>query len=94
VNPITGLIARRLIRVPHVSLVNLLLERSLVPELLQRACTPKRIADALARLIEEPEERRAQIEGFDEIRRKLSGDGVAPSARAADVLLGLVRRRA
>ncbi|MEE9299649.1 MAG: lipid-A-disaccharide synthase [Alphaproteobacteria bacterium] len=94
VNPITGLIARRLIRVPHVSLVNLLLERPLVPELLQQACTPERIADALARLIEEPEERRAQIEGFGEIPRKLGSDGVAPSARAAEVLLGLVRRRA
>ena len=40
VNPLTAAIARRLIRVPHVAMVNLLAGRLLVPELLQQDCRP------------------------------------------------------
>ena len=40
VNPFTAMIARRLLLVKHVAMVNLLAGREIVPELLQDDCTP------------------------------------------------------
>jgi lipid-A-disaccharide synthase len=45
-DPLTFAIARRLVRVPHVGLPNLVLGRAAFPELLQREVTIARIADA------------------------------------------------
>ncbi len=92
VNPVTGVLARRLIRVPHVALVNLLLERELVPEFLQDACTPERLAAALSRLLEDEGLCAAQAEGFAEVRRLLGGGG-SPSDRAAEVVLSVIAQR-
>ena len=41
VNPISAFMARRMIRVPHVAMVNLLAGREAVPELLQADCNPE-----------------------------------------------------
>ena len=45
VNPISAFMARRMIRVPHVAMVNLLAGRALVPELLQEDCNPRALAE-------------------------------------------------
>ena len=45
------MLARRLTRVPHVNMVNLILGRPAVPELLQEDCRADRIAAAAVRLI-------------------------------------------
>lgn len=49
--PLSYLLARLLVRVPHFSLVNLVLERSAVPELLQKEASPERIAGLAERLL-------------------------------------------
>ncbi|WP_081368899.1 lipid-A-disaccharide synthase [Granulibacter bethesdensis] len=51
VNRITAMMARRLIRVPYVAMVNLLAGREIVPELLQENCTPTKIAAVLTSLM-------------------------------------------
>ena len=61
--PLTGWLARRLIKVPHVNLVNLILGRPAVPELLQEDCHPERIAAAAARLLEDDELRESAAGG-------------------------------
>lgn len=48
VGVVTELGARAFMRTPFVALPNILLDRAAFPELLQRACTAERIADALA----------------------------------------------
>ena len=49
-SPLSAFLARRMLRVPHVALPNLILGRGCVPELLQEGCTPWAIADAAAEL--------------------------------------------
>jgi lipid-A-disaccharide synthase len=77
----TYLAARLLVRLPHVSLVNLVLEKRVAPELLQRKAEPRRVAAEAAALLRD----RRRI---DEMRRDLGrlrdrlGEGGA-SARAA-----------
>jgi lipid-A-disaccharide synthase len=51
VHPLTWRLARRLVRVPWVAMANLTLERAVVPELLQDACTGPRIAHEVSRLL-------------------------------------------
>ena len=52
VNPITAAILRRLVQVPHASLVNLLAGREVVPEFLQEACTAANLAGAMRALLD------------------------------------------
>ncbi|MCQ4161162.1 lipid-A-disaccharide synthase [Roseomonas sp. GC11] len=95
VNPLTAAIARRLIHVKYVSLVNLLADAPVIPEYLQEDCTPERLAAGLARLLEEPAAAAAQREGFARVMDGLRPPGGIPSeAAAAAVLEMLVRQGA
>jgi len=87
VNPITAAIARRLIRVPHVAMVNLLAQRRLVPELLQQDCSPARLSETLLSLLTEPSVARAQREGFAPLLQTLRPPEGSPSDAAARVVL-------
>lgn len=87
VNPLTAAIVRRLIQVPHASLVNLLAEREIVPERLQENCTPDKLAAELVRLLREPQAAAAQRAGFTEVLAKLRPPQGLPSEAAADAVL-------
>ncbi|MGH6944783.1 MAG: lipid-A-disaccharide synthase [Geminicoccaceae bacterium] len=89
--PLTAWLVRRLIRVPHVNLVNLILDRPVVPELLQEDCDPERIAAAAARLIEDDRLRQDQVAALAEAVARLGGaDQRPPSQRAAERVLELL----
>lgn len=90
VHPVTWVIVRRLATVPYVSLVNLVAERVVVPELLQGEATADRLAAEVAPLLEAGSAaREAQLEGFAEVRRRLGGPGAAARVAAlAGELLG------
>jgi len=87
VNPVTAAIVRRLIQVPHASLVNLLAEREVVPERLQEACTPAALAEALLRPMREPDVAAAQRAGFAEVLARLRPPAGVPSEAAAQAVL-------
>jgi lipid-A-disaccharide synthase len=80
-------IARAAIQVPTVILANLVLGENVVPELLQRACTPSALVDALAPLIADGPERQHQVEAFARLDAIMEVGAAAPSARAADITL-------
>jgi lipid-A-disaccharide synthase len=88
VNPVTAAIVRRLIRVPHASLVNLLAGREVVPERLQQDCTPEALAEALLRPMRDPAVAAAQRAGFAEVLARLRppGGGLPSEAAARAVL--------
>lgn len=75
---LTAWLARRLLTVPWISLVNLITGQSLVEELLQHEARAERLAAALAPLLE-PESPAAsrQREGFRLLRERLGGPGAA-----------------
>jgi len=87
VNPITAAIVRRLVKVPHASLVNLLAEREVVPERLQEACTPEALAEALLHPLREPAVAAAQRAGFAEALARLRAPAGLPSEAAAAAVL-------
>ena len=89
-NPITAVIAWRIVKVPHVAMPNIIAGRRAAPEFLQQDCTPERLAPALEGLLQDEALRRDQIESFGEIAVKLGRGGPPPSERAAEVVLRLV----
>lgn len=92
-NPITGWLIRRAIRVKQVSLVNLLAEDDVFPELLQQDCRADRLAAAVAHLLDDPSARARQANGMARAVSALRADGEAPSEKAAGVVLQVVRER-
>ncbi len=92
-NPLTEAFLDRVLKVRQVNLVNLLLGRTLVPELLGPNCTPERLAVSLAELVGNERVRAVHRQGYDEAVRRLTVDGAPPSLRAADRILELVAAR-
>ena len=92
VSPVTAFLARRLVSVDHVALVNLLSDRQVAPELLQEACTPHAIVEAVEPLLTDEAARAAQLSGFREVVARLGGVSPAPSERAAEVVLDVMNR--
>jgi lipid-A-disaccharide synthase len=82
-------VARRLVRVPFIGMVNLVAERRVAPEFVQAEVTAENLAAAVGPLLDpESAERRAQLEGIAEVRRRLGGPGAA--ARAALIARGML----
>ena len=91
VNAITAAIARRMIKVPHVAMVNLLAGHELVPELLQEDCNPEKLAKTVERLVRDKAAAQAQKDGFGAIVASLRPLGMLPSYAAADEVLAVLR---
>ncbi|MHB1304489.1 MAG: lipid-A-disaccharide synthase [Acidiphilium sp.] len=88
VNPLSAALARRMITVPHVAMVNLLAGRALVPELLQEDCAPRPLAATIATLLDDPAAAAGQRVGFSNLLAHLAPPGgEAPSMAAARAAL-------
>lgn len=79
-------IISRMLKVPYVSLPNLLAGEALVPELLQKDATVERLSEQVLMALAESEQRGAVLERFTELHRQLRGDA---GQRAADAVLSL-----
>ena len=90
VNPLTHELLRRVLKVKYAHLLNLILDRAVVPELLQRDCTPERLADAVGRLIAEPALRAEQAAACADALKQLGYGGLSPGLRAADEVLMII----
>jgi len=92
INPLSALIARRLLKVRFVHLVNLILDREAVPEFLQEACRADFLAPALEDLLRDEDRRQSQVSAYKEAIDKLSHRGASPADRAAKTVLDVIAR--
>lgn len=92
VNPITAALARRMITVPHVAMVNLLAGRGVVPELLQQDCRPDLLRDTVLRLLRDPHAAAAQRAAFRAVIASLRPPAGLPSDAAASEILDLLQQ--
>lgn len=87
---LTGILARFVINTPYVCMSNILMDKEIVPELLQENCNPEKIFEKIELLLSNRQIRKEQIEGLSEVVKMLGRSNAKPSEIAADTLLGLV----
>jgi lipid-A-disaccharide synthase len=85
---LTYALARRLVRVPHIGMVNLIAEDRICPEFIQAAARPEALADALAPLLEDGPERARMLAGLDRVVAALGPGG--SDTRAAEEIAALL----
>ncbi len=85
---LTWVLARRLVRVDHVALANLVAGRRVVSEVLQSELTADRLVAEVEPLLVDGARRQEVLAGLDEIRGRLGEPGAA--ARVAEMALGLL----
>ncbi|MFA5112422.1 MAG: lipid-A-disaccharide synthase, partial [Desulfobaccales bacterium] len=91
VAPFTFAVGRRLIKVEHVGMANLLAGERMFPELIQDDFTPANLAREVLNLIADPERLAAVRRGLARVISRLGGPGA--SRRAAQVAWELLRSR-
>jgi lipid-A-disaccharide synthase len=84
---------RLLLNVPSVILANLVLGENVVPEFLQRDCTPARLADALLPLLSDTPERQRQTQAFARLDTIMEVGSGNPSDRGATIVLDIVNQQ-
>ena len=82
ISALTYALVKRKIKVPYVGLPNVLLNRGVVPELLQQKATPEQLAAAVLHWYRHPEEVAALEAEFTELHRMLQKDTAAEAAQA------------
>jgi lipid-A-disaccharide synthase len=93
VDPIARPVAKLIVRVKSIVLANLVIGENVVPEFLNEAASPERLAEEAIRLLDDTAERRRQVAAFERLDDAMSLGTETPSGRAADAVLDLIRSR-
>ena len=72
VSPVSWNLGRWLVDVPHLTMVNLIAGRRLVPELMQNECTASNLANAALRIFDDGTARNEMMEGLSAVSAKLA----------------------
>lgn len=89
-SPISYAIAKRVIKVKYISLVNLIMDKPVVTELIQDQLTPDNLKKELESLLYDPKRRERLANDYKELWEILSKGGHA-SAKAAISIVNIVR---
>ena len=92
-NPISYLIARNVVEVEHIGLVNLIAGERVAPEFVQDDATPASLAKALAALVRDGPEREKHLASLRNVKQKLAGDARGAAVHVADIAAELLARR-
>lgn len=79
-NKISYLIAKNLIKVKYISLVNLIMDKPVVKELIQNDLTPENVEAELKQLLTNHKVQRQLLDDYEDLRYKLGNAGASNSA--------------
>lgn len=82
-------IAKRLIKVKYISLVNLIMDKEVVKELIQNDFTEPQLVEELKSLLESPKRQKQLLEAIDSLKNKLGNTGA--SAKAAEEVIQMIK---
>lgn len=87
---ITFQIARRVIKLKNVGLVNIVAGKEIVPEFLQKNMTPENLAGYCSEMLQNKQSQNAVVAALSEVRHRLGNRGA--SVRAAELIHELLER--
>lgn len=76
-NPLTYRLARALIRVPAIGMVNLIRGKTVMPELIQEEATPAKMASLASEILSKPETLTMMKSELDQVRERLGIPGAS-----------------
>jgi lipid-A-disaccharide synthase len=85
-------IVMRFVTVQSVILANLVVGENVIPEFVQDDCTADKLTGALGEVLSDTPTRRRQTDAFARIDDIMSTGSQSPSVRAADIVLGMLRK--
>ena len=88
VSYLSHIIAKMIITVEHISLVNLIAEKQVVPELIQDRANAETISDTVTGIIDDPQRMNQMKSEFNKVREALGKPGA--SDRVADIALNMI----
>jgi len=95
VSPLTYLLGKPRVKVPHFAMVNLIAEEEVVPELVQRDFTAENIVARMKEIIPDGHARSRMLDGLARVRERLRGPAqeraMHTADRAAEIILALAR---
>jgi lipid-A-disaccharide synthase len=95
VSPLTYLLGRSRVKVPHFAMVNLIAGKEIVPELVQGDFTAEKVVARLSEVVADGELRNQMIAGLASVRALLRGpnpDLLHPAERAAEAIMTMLKR--
>jgi lipid-A-disaccharide synthase len=91
VSSFTAWVFKRMVTSKYVNLVNILLQKPIVPELLQENCTPENLWHAVTHVLDNPDAAQAQRYALQNVQQMLLPRGAStPAYAAAQVVLGQI----
>jgi len=87
--PLSFAVAKRLVKIAHVSLVNIVAEQAVVKEFLQDEATADKIGNEILRILDCPEYRDTIRQGLSLVKKKIGSPGC--SARVAQMASAMSR---
>jgi lipid-A-disaccharide synthase len=86
---LTYLLARLLVRIDHIGMVNIIAAKRIVPELVQSQFTAERLVQESRALLNDPEKYGKAVEELAQLRAKLGKPGAAE--RVADLAFSMIQ---
>jgi lipid-A-disaccharide synthase len=81
---LTYWLGKKLVKISHIGLVNIIAKRTVCPELIQQDASPEAMAAQTAKLMANTPERKAMLAGYAEVRQLLGAKKAAQNV--ADIL--------
>lgn len=88
-SPVTWFVARRLVKIPYISLVNIISCKPVIPELLQHEATPQEICGQAYNLLTSAKRRQEMKKDFADVRAQLGAH--RSSERLAEIVREMTR---
>ncbi|MBQ8557422.1 MAG: lipid-A-disaccharide synthase [Alphaproteobacteria bacterium] len=87
VSPLTGFMARHLLKIKFVNLINLLVDKEIIPELLQENCTVDKLTETILNLLNNPKQ-----ETQESLKQLGLGEILSPSEKTASLIIEMVKQ--
>src|SRR5882672_10828077 len=98
VSPLTYMLGKPRVKVPHFAMVNLIAGEEVVPELVQHDLTPEKVVARIKELLPDGPARDRMLDGLTDVKSRLrppesalEGPSQAPADRAAEIILALAK---
>jgi lipid-A-disaccharide synthase len=85
VSPLTYQIAKRIIKIDNIGMVNIVAGRRICPELIQADADPQKIADSILPLLSDTPQRKKMLDELEQVSELMGSGGAAE--RAARIVL-------